>query len=144
MGLYVCTVSNAAFSTADDFLTLTSIASRRARVVDIVLSGMGTTSVANSLAVQRSTAGTTPTAQTPGKTVVDQAAAAVTASTAWATDPTLSGNPLLIIGCNANGGVNRWVAAPGEEIEFRNGEQISFRPLVGASNMNLTVVFEEI
>jgi hypothetical protein len=133
--------SSFALSTAADALTLIGAAGRRLYVVEISVAGLGTVSAANDIAVQRSTGGTTGGgAITAAKMFDGSAAAAFTNFTTWSAVPTLTGTGLLRFGVNANGGIYRWVARPGEEIELNGTEQLSIRPISGSSNVNLHVV----
>ena len=145
MAFYSVSRSNVALSTTNDFMTLITAANRRLLLHEVSISGMGIASAANELLVSRSTGGTTGGgAVTPDKVVSDAPAAATVVDTTWAAQPTLSGTGLLRLGCNANGGVYRWVAKPGEEIECRNAEQLSLRSALGTSSVSVHVVFEEI
>jgi len=143
MAHYAMSVSNTALSTSNDLLTLIAAANRRIRVVEISVGGMGTASAANELRVARSTGGTTPSGGVSMEPLEpDSAAAGFTNATAWAAQPTI-GNVMLRIPVNANGGVYRWVARPGEEIIARNSGQISLRSAVGTSSVSLHVVVDE-
>lgn len=145
MAIYNMTISNTALSTTADSVTLISAAARRIKIVEISISGMGVVSAANELLVARSTGGTTGGgALTAAPIAVDMPAAAFTNFTTWASQPTLSATSMLRLGCNANGGVYRWVARPGQEIEARNTEQISLRSAVGTSLVSIHIVVEEI
>ncbi len=143
-GLYSVSVSNTALNTSNDLMTIISSSGRRVRIVEISIGGMGTASAANELEVARSSSGTTPGG---GLTIEplssDQAASASNVYTTWAAQPTL-GDVLLRLPVNANGGIYRWVARPGEELEIRNAEQLSLRSAVGTSNVSVHVIFEEL
>lgn len=143
MGLYAVNRSNVALNTSNDLMTFIAPANRRIRIVEISIGGMGTASAANELQVARSTGGTTGGgALTAEPLEPDSVAAGSTVNTTWAAQPTL-GNVLLRLPVNANGGIYRWVARPGEEIVARNAGQISLRSAVGTSNVSVHVVFEE-
>lgn len=145
MSTYTVTRASTVLSTTNDLLTIISASSRRVRIIEISIGGMGTTSAANSVMVQRSTGGTTGGgAITPEKTIGDAPAASTVVNTTWAAQPSLSGTPLLRLPVNSNGGVYRWVARPGQEIELRNGEQLSIRSETGTGNVVTHVVFEEL
>lgn len=134
-------LSNTTQNTANDLMTLISQTSRRARINSVLYGGMGTTSAAGEIAVARSTGGTTPGgAQTPVLSSTDAPAAsgAVVVDTTWAAQPTLSGSVFVRIPANANGGVVKTNVG----MEFRNGEQVSIRPVVGTHNVTLTVEVE--
>lgn len=143
-GFYSLSRSNVALSTTADSVTIICAASRRLRLVEVSIGGMGTASAANELSVARSTGGTTGSAAlTAAPLLTDQAAAALSNFTAWVAQPTL-GNVLLRLPVNANGGVYRWVARPGSEIELRNSEQLSLRSAVGTSNVSFFALVEEL
>lgn len=144
MSIHSVTRSNVTLNTANDLMTFIPAANRKILIHEIMVGGMGTASAANEIAVQRSTSGTTPGgAITPESVDPDSAADAVTVvNTTWAAQPTLSGTPLLRLPVNANGGVVRWLAKPGQPIVVRNSGQLSIRPAVGSSNVSIHVVYE--
>lgn len=145
MAFYSVTKALTALSTTTDLMTIISLANRRTKIHSIMIGGLATASAANSVMVQRSTGGATGSgAVTPEKMATDAPAAVTVVNTAWVTQPTLSGSPLLRLPVNANGGVVRWTAYPGREIELRNAEQLSIRSETGTSNVTITVEFEEI
>lgn len=156
MAMYSVARDNVAMVAANDFLTLITAANRPIQVVEISVAGMGTASAANSLGVYRGTAGTTPggaiVAVPNGKvgavTTGSAPVAGTTTATTWAAQPTVTAAAgyglLLALGVNANGGIYRWVARPGEEIIcVGTTDVISFRPITGTSNISLHVVFME-
>jgi hypothetical protein len=144
MGLYSVSRSNVALSTTDDLMTLIAAASRRVKIWEISVGGMGTVNAANELVLARSTGGTTGGgALTPSLVETDQLAAETDVFTTWSAQPTL-GDVLLRLPVNANGGIYRWVARPGEEFEARDAEQLSLRSAVGTSNVSVHVIFEEL
>src|SRR5512135_1750028 len=101
MAVYMMSRNNVAMSTTADLLTLISASSRRIRILEIKVIGMGTTSAAGSIGVYRSTGGTTGSAAlTPTKAVTESPTQAFTNFTAWAAQPSLSGDPLVILGPN--------------------------------------------
>jgi len=144
MSMHSVTRSNVALNTANDLLTIIVAASRKIKIHEISVGGMGTASAANELAVQRSTGGTTGGgAITPESVDPDSLADSVTVvNTTWSAQPTLSGTPLLRLPVNANGGVYRWLAKPGQELVVRNSGQLSVRPAVGSSTVTIHVVYE--
>jgi len=144
------TVHRVVTPTADqDIFTLTSAANRRIRLIELSVTGGGTTSAAQRVHIQNATAGTTPGGGiTPGKAEhVDQPAAGFTAPTTWVAQPTLAGQPIPV-GWNALGGINRWVTPPGRPqgmFEARNGEHSSIRAPSGPTYQSaaFTAVVEE-
>jgi hypothetical protein len=143
MSLYSVNRSNVALVTTDDTMTFITPANRRIRIVEVSIGGMGTASAANEVRVARSTGGTTGGgALTSEPLEPDSVAAATVVNTTWAAQPTI-GNVMLRLPVNANGGIYRWVARPGEEIIARNAGQISVRSAVGTSSVSLHVIYEE-
>jgi hypothetical protein len=148
MATYTVQVSNTALSTTNDLLTLLPAANHPIQIVEISIAGMGTASAANELGVYRSTGGTTgggavtPTPVGKYLSASNTPASATVCDTTWAAQPTLGGK-VLALGVNANGGIYRWVARPGEEIVCANTDQISLRSAVGTSSVSVHVVFTE-
>lgn len=143
-GIYSATRSNFALNTSNDAMTFVGASARTVRFIRISIGGMGTAAAANELLVMRSSSGTTGGGGiTPSPHRVAQAAAAVTVFTTWSTQPT-AGVALVRLPVGANGGINTWVARPGEEIELNGTEQLSLRSAVGTSNVSLQVTFEEL
>lgn len=148
MSVYTVQVSNSPLSTSNDLLTITPASNRRIQIIEISVCGMGTASAANELGVYDvTTAGVTGSgALTPTKLDRFAPAAASTVNTGWTTQPVVGGK-LLALGVNANGGIYRWVARPGEEINVTGGAttnfQLSFRSATGTSNVSVHVVFSE-
>ena len=143
MARYTDRVSNVTPTVGNDLITISATASVIFQSIDIVIGGMGTASAAQSVDVLRSTVGTTPVAQTPSPVNPNSPAATVTASTGWAVQPT-PGVILLSLPCNANGGVVRWLAAPGEEILHLVATNISLRQGVGTVAENANLVFDQL
>jgi hypothetical protein len=144
MASYTVTRSNVAISTTADLLSLVAAAGRRVLIRAITIVGMGTTSVAQELMLQRSTGGATPSGGiTPEKGDPDTPASGVNAYTAWVTQPTLSGTPSERMAFNSNGGVfmKRW--PPGLEPRIAGGAQMSIRSAVGTGNCTITVEYDD-
>jgi len=144
VSVYSYTVSNVSLSTTADTMTIIPPSNRRIQVLEISIAGMGTTSAANELGVYRSSGGTTGGGALTGvKFSSDAPTAGSTVNTTWSAQPTLAGK-VLALGVNSNGGIYRWVAAPGEEIESRGGvDQISLRSAVGTGSVSVHVVVQE-
>lgn len=146
MGRYTVTRDNFTPTGGQDALTIISPSSRRLRIVEVSVAGRGTTSAAQQFIASRSTAGTTPGgAITPSKgDSTDQPAAAFTTATTWSVQPTPETNG-EVIGWNALGGQNRWVAPGGGILEARNGEVISIRAPSGPTFQacSLSVIVDE-
>lgn len=145
MPLYTVTRAQAALSTTADHLTIVASATKPLRIVVVDIKGLGTSSAANEVVLQRSTTGTTP-----GGAIVPQPvhpgapAASFAVYTTWAAQPSLSGAPLWRFGANANGGQDKYVAIPGAEFPVRVGEQVSIRSVAGTSAVVVSLLIEEI
>lgn len=149
MATYGVARDNQPLSTTNDFMTLVPAANHPIQVVEISVCGMGTASAANSIGVYRSTGGVTGGgALTPtpmGKSGAIPAPNTVV-DTTWSTQPTLTGSGfglVLDLGVNANGGIYRWVARPGEEILVNNTDTLSIRGITGSSSLSIHIVFVE-
>ena len=131
----------------NDILTYVSAANRRARLVEVIVAGLGSTSTAQQVQVGRSTGGTTGGgAITPDKfDHTEQPAAVGTVNTTWSVQPTIGTNTHTL-GYNSLGGAIVWKAPGGRAYEARNGENISVRALASGVTyqaMSITVVIEE-
>ena len=146
MALYTLRRSNTALNSSNDFVTVIAAASRRLRLLEIKGGGKGTTSAAGELGVHRSTGGTTGGgALTPVKGITDAPTQGFTNFTTWAAQPTLSGDPAVILVINQNGAVDRWIAQPNRsEFELRNSEQMSIRAIDGTHNISAHVHLDEL
>lgn len=152
MGLiYTVQRNNVAISTTADFLALQAGLARAFRILEITIGGLGTASAANTLGIYRpTTLGVTSSVPVvPERQHPALPAPAFTATTAWATQPTL-GAPLLLIPANANGGAFRWVAQQGQQLEVQGqpaantiASALSFRAALGSSPISFHVVIEE-
>lgn len=150
MSIYSAIVTNTAFAnTTNDIMTLTPGANLQVQLVEVIVCGMGTASQANELGVYSvGTAGVTGASPiTPGKFSFYAPASGSTVNTAWTTQPVVTAQ-LLTLSCNANGGIFRWVARPGEEIYATAGSstnmQISLRAKVaGGAAMSVTMIWVE-
>jgi len=147
MATYTVSRDNTALSTSSDFMTIIPATNHSLQIIEISVGGMGTASAANSLGVYRSTGGTTgggaitPTPVGRISSAIPPASGTVV-NTTWTGQPTLGGL-LLALPVNANGGIYRWVARPGEEILCVAADEISLRAITGSSNVTVTVVFSD-
>lgn len=148
---YVLKQNNITPTAGNDIMTIISAASRRIRLVEVVVTGRGSSSAAQQIEFGRSTGGTTGGgALTPNKyDHQDQPAAVSTVDTTWSVQPTLDTHT-EIAGWNALGGAYRWTppvkGGPGSAgIEVRNGDNISVRATSGVTfqAMSVSVVYEE-
>lgn len=144
--LYIVSRDNVTPTAAQDIMTIVTAASRRARLKQIILSGMGATSAAQRLRAGRSTGGTTGGgALTPNKYEhTDQPAAVSTVNTTWAAQPTIETH-LAPLGFNALGGAMVWNAPLGRGFEARNAENMSIRAESGVTYqaISIAVIYEE-
>lgn len=113
---------------AADIWTVISAANRRGRLIEVSVTGQGTSSAAQTIEIARSTGGTTGGgAATPDKADhTDQPAAVFTYNTTWSVQPTIGTHP-KVMGWNALGGYANWIPPGGRMWEIRNGEQLSIR-----------------
>jgi hypothetical protein len=130
-------------------MTLTPAASRRVWLTELAVMGMGTASAASEVVAYRvTTVGATGggnIAGTPWDTFSPAAASSV--FTTWTTQPVIS-TALVRLSVNANGGIYRWVARPGQELNAIGGQatnmQISIRPFVnGGGNYTVGITWIE-
>lgn len=144
---YVVKRENFTPTAGNDAITIITASSRRARVIQVTVGGLGTTSAAQQFLIGRSTVGTTGGgAITPDKfDHSEQPAAASTVDTTWSVQPTIGTNT-TVLGWNALGGAIVWNAPKGSGYEARNAENISLRAIssgVTYQACSVTVVFEE-
>lgn len=144
---YVVKRENITPTAGQDILTIITPSSRRARVVQVTIGGLGSTSAAQQALIGRSTAGTTGGgAITPDKfDHSEQPAAASVVDTTWSVQPTIGTNTTAL-GWNALGGAIVWNAPKGTGYEARNAENISLRALASGVTYqacSVSVVFEE-
>jgi hypothetical protein len=144
MALYWVSFRNVSPNVSNDLCTLISGANRRIKLKAISAFSHGTTASANQVVVSRSTAGTTPgAAATPQATNADFPTANFTTATTWAAQPTLTTGSSLTLDFGGNSGLNRLQAPIATEIEARNAECISIRPLNTGVNMTINCLVEE-
>ncbi len=130
----------------NDVMTLIPASNRRARLVQVVISGNGTTSAAQRLLIARSNTGATSGgAITPNKADhADQPSAAATVPTTWGTQPTLDGNGITL-GWNALGGAIVYNVPKGMFEARSTADYISLRAPSGTPYQarSISMVFEE-
>lgn len=144
MALYWVSFRNIAPNITNDLCTIISAANRRAKLKAVSVFSHGTTASANQVVISRSTAGTTPTVPaTPQSVHADNPAAATTTATIWAVQPALTAGAALTLDVGGNSGLNRLQAPIATEIECRNGECISIRPLNTGVNFTVNCLIEE-
>lgn len=144
MATYWVSARSIAPNTANDLITIISAANRRTKLKAISIFSHGTTASANQVVVSRSTAGTVPGgAQVPQATHADFPTASTTTATTWTAQPTLAAGSALTLDVGGNSGMNRLQAQALTEIECRNGECISIRPLNTGVNFTVNCLIEE-
>lgn len=130
-----------------DIITYQTPASRKWRVLEVILGSEATASAAHRIVWQVSTGGTTETAgNVPEKFDIDSPSSMFgTADIVfnWTTQPTLSAQPKLTWAYNELGGYFDWKAAPGAEVQHRNSEQASYRSTTGTGVISTVVIHEE-
>ena len=141
--VYSIVNAGATLSTTADLLTVKAAASGQGRILEIIIGGEATSSAVNRIGVgQLNATLVSNSAITPEKFNSRSPAAAGTYGKAQ-TSALLAGWA-LILAFNAFGGFIRWVAAPGEEMYYVNGEVIGIRSLSGTSVVSATEIFEEL
>ena len=130
----------------EDIMTLVSAASRRLRIAQVTVGGVGTTSAAQGLIVTRSSGGTSGGGALTSRKFdsADQPSAAATVNTTWTGQPTIEAEGEEMV-WNSLGGSNRWIPPRGEGFEVRDGGQISIRAKVAATFQpcRVTVIYDE-
>lgn len=133
-----------ALSTTNDTMTIIAPSTRALKIWEVRIYGQGTTSVANEVAIARSTGGTTGGgAITPTPLATLFAASGTTVNTTWGAQPTL-GVVIRRVGVNSNGAYAPLVFMPGTEIDVPPSGQISIRSITGTGSVTVDVVFEEV
>lgn len=150
--VYSKTVSGLVTTTTKSIWQLWAAAAGQFRILESYVGGEATASIVIRVSVARSVigTGTVPATYTPEKFNTRSPAAATTAygsataDVVWGTTPETLNNPLFFHSFNAFGGTDRWVAAPGEEIYFVNGEYGSARAAQAVTAVSCHVIFEEL
>jgi hypothetical protein len=144
MPLFTVSRTSTALSTSNDLLTIVATSSKPLRVYMVDAKGMGTASAANEVLVSRSSGGTTGGGPiTPTKLNSNSAAASFAVYTTWSAQPTL-GDTVVRLAVNANGGIDKFQAFPGGEIQIPVSGQLSIRSASGTSNVVTNLVIEEV
>ena len=130
----------------NDVMTLIPASGRRARLVQVIVSGNGTTSAAQRLLIVRSSGGTTGGgAITPNAADhADQPAAACVVDTTWSAQPTAGSNGVTL-GWNALGGAIVYNVPKGMFEARSTADYISLRAPSGPTYQacSVSMVFEE-
>ncbi len=144
MPLYTVTKTATALSTANDSITIVASATKPLRVYIVDIKGMGTASAANEVLLSRSSSGTTGGgAITPAKVNSGSGSASFSAYTTWSVQPTL-GDTVWRFTVNANGGIDKFIAIPGAEIQVPVSGQLSIRSATGTSSVVINMMIEEV
>lgn len=151
MAIFYNSIEPSAPGTTNDALTLTGAPGRTAKLYEISVCGLGTSSAANDLVVRRpSVLGITPTNQASVPADPDCGSCSATVATSWTTQPSLGTVALVRLGANSNGAIYRWVADFGKELKVRGDSltshsQLSMRFTTGgAGPMAIHIAFEEL
>ena len=148
MALFSLSRGGVTMSASADLLTVIAAANRKFKVVDMVFAGNGGTSASAAyceVGLYLSTGGTTGGgALAPKKWETDEPTQGFSNFTTWVAQPALSGDPYYRIGFQAYGGIFSKPIMPQRDLIFRNAEQLSIRPILGASAVTLTLVVDEI
>lgn len=133
-------------TSGNDVMTLIPPSGRRARLVQLSVSGNGTTSAAQRLLIVRSNTGATGGgAVTPNKfDHTSQPSSASTVNTTWGTQPTVDSNGVTL-GWNALGGAIIYNAPRGAFECNSNTEYLSIRAPSGPTYQacSVSLVWEE-
>jgi len=137
--MYSAGAASTAATNASDATSLKAVNNSFA-LREYVFSGLATASAANEWVLQRNTTGAITTTLNPvggltSTSITVYANAIATATTAL--------SQLHRFGCNGNGALFRWVAAPGLAVEARTAGQIGWRALSGTSLTAMSCIIEE-
>lgn len=127
----------------DDLLALDAAAGEDGAVMEFSIGGEVTTSTAARVRLSRSSGGTVPVSADVQQRHPNSAAPRIQAADSWTAQPTLDVGALFGTSWNAHGGVIRWLAAPGEEMEVVGAEQVSLRELLAAVAISGSVIWLE-
>jgi hypothetical protein len=140
--VYSIVNAGVALSTTADTLTFKAAAAGQARILELIIGGEATAGAVNRVGLGQ--LGTTLSGQssiTPEK--FNSRSPAANGTYAKANTSALAAGWMLVLAFNAFGGFLRWVAGPGEEMYFVNGEVIGLRSISGTSTVSATGIFEE-
>ena len=154
MARYGAGANNITPTAGNDNITIIGAAAGNFNTIDVLVGGLGTASAVGVVAIQRTSTGTTAVAMTLNPMSISSPAvsgnitgAAMTLSTAaWTNQPT-AGVVLLYLPVNNNGGVVRWLAAPGEEIYVLGAattNNLSLRQTTGTGVEAVSIVIDQV
>jgi hypothetical protein len=140
--VYTVTRAGTAPATTADFWGVQASVAGQSFLLESVVQGEGTATVINRWQVQRTTGlfagGVAITAE---KVNTFSAAMVGTAESGGTT--ALTGNPLITHAFNAFSGSDRWLPAPGEELEWHSGAGVVCRPASGAGTASGYIFIQE-
>ena len=143
---YIADVNAVTPTSGNDVMVLIPASGRRARLVQVIVAGQGTTSAAQKLAIVRTSGGTTPGGSiTPDKgDHLQQPSAASAVHTTWSAQPTAVSSGVTL-GWNALGGAIVYNVPKGMFEAVSNTDYISLRAPSGPTYQacDVTMVFEE-
>ena len=145
MPLYTVNRTSTAISTTNDYLTVVASSTKPLRIYIVDLKGDSTVSAANEVLMSRSSSGVGGGgAITPVKVNTGSPSASFAVYTTWSTSQPTLGDTVWRFSVNANGGIDKFVAIPGAEIQVPVSGQISLRSTDGTSNMIANLLIEEV
>ncbi len=135
-----------ALSSVADLLFFKAPAAGQGRILELIIGGEATVSAVNRVSISQNVATLVANTNiTPEKFHSRSPAAAGTYGFGNTSSLILLGSYMFQFAFNAFGGFIRWVAAPGEEIYYVNGEVVSLREITTThSVVSATGIFEEI
>lgn len=140
--VYTVTRAGTAPATTADFWGCQASVAGQSFLLESVCQGEGTATVINRWAVQRTT-GTFAGGVAITASAVNTFSAAMVGTAESGGTTALTGNPLLYHAFNAFSGSDRWLPAPGEEIEWHSGGGVVCRPASGAGTASGYIFIQE-
>lgn len=128
---------------ADDLLALDATAIEVGAVMEFAIGGEVITTTAARVRLSRSSGGTVPIAADVQQRHPNGQAPVLQAVDSWTAQPALTVGALFGTSWNAHGGVIRWLAAPGEEMEIVGAAQLSLREVTAAVALSGSLIWLE-
>lgn len=142
MGIYTAFEAKTNVIT-DDLLALDAIAGEVGAVMEFAIGGEVVSSTAARVRLSRSSGGTVPVAADVQQRHPDGQTPVVQGVDSWTAQPVLDAGALFGTSWNAHGGVIRWLAAPGEEMEIVGAAQMSLREVTAAVALSGSLIWLE-